>query len=193
LRLLLIPLFVVLTAAAMPTVLGSIPSARAETIAIDTGSNWFCSDQFASTPCVTSITAGDTVTWTVVQGFHTVTQCDEGHVNCGNGFESGVLEVGQSFSQTFTSPGTVSYYCAIHPDMTGVINVQQPTPTPSPAGTTPPGATGAPTSAASPASVPKTGGYPADDAVAPLWLIALAAGGVLVASGASVLALARRR
>ena len=39
-------------------------------------------------------------------------------------FDSGTLQPGQSFSFTFTQPGTTyAYYCAIHPSMTGTVTV----------------------------------------------------------------------
>jgi plastocyanin len=47
---------------------------------------------------------------------HTVT-ADEG------AFASGALSPGQTFSFTFTSPGTYAYHCSIHPIMTGTVHV----------------------------------------------------------------------
>jgi len=39
-------------------------------------------------------------------------------------FSSGTLTKGQSFSHTFTAPGTYNYTCGIHPSMRGTIIVQ---------------------------------------------------------------------
>ena len=53
-------------------------------------------------------------------------------------FDSGDLAQGESFSVTFTTPGTYDYFCTPHPTMTGQIVVQAAAPAataaPSPAG-----------------------------------------------------------
>jgi len=41
-----------------------------------------------------------------------------------NSFTSGDLTPGQVFKKTFSTVGTVSYHCSIHPSMTGQIEVQ---------------------------------------------------------------------
>jgi plastocyanin len=35
-----------------------------------------------------------------------------------------VLDTDETFTYTFTKPGTYSYFCSIHPKMTGKIVVQ---------------------------------------------------------------------
>ncbi len=74
---------------------------------------------FAFEPAALEVAAGTTVTWTN-QGAapHTVTATD-------GAFDSGRLEPGASFSQSFDTPGTFSYFCAIHPSMTGTITVTE--------------------------------------------------------------------
>ena len=59
-----------------------------------------------------------TVTW--------VNKDDIPHVIASNDglFKSKALDTDQSFSYTFTKPGTYSYFCAIHPFMTARIIVQ---------------------------------------------------------------------
>ena len=37
--------------------------------------------------------------------------------------DSGLLSQGQSFSYTFTSPGTYEYYCTVHPYMVATVTV----------------------------------------------------------------------
>jgi plastocyanin len=145
--------------------------AKADDASIAVGNLYFCDVSFQEGICETSITAGDTVTWNNVAGFHTVTECDDAFANCppGGGFDSGPLQSGNSFSHTFTSPGSFEYYCAFHPtDMRGRILVQPadtPTPTPVPtalpSGT--PGTTASPAVTGTPAAVPRAGGMPADD------------------------------
>jgi plastocyanin len=41
----------------------------------------------------------------------------------GNGFGSGALAQGASFSFTFARPGTYAYHCSIHPSMHGSVVV----------------------------------------------------------------------
>jgi plastocyanin len=63
------------------------------------------------------VVAGDTVRWSndsarahdVVAGDH--------------GFDSGRLRPGDAFTQRFDTPGTVSYFCSLHPFMTGEVDV----------------------------------------------------------------------
>ena len=67
-------------------------------------------------PTVT-IKVGGTVTWTNTDGVpHTVTSND-------GSFGSEQLTQGGTFSQTFTEPGTYSYYCQLHPTMRGTVVV----------------------------------------------------------------------
>jgi plastocyanin len=74
---------------------------------------------FAFQPASIEVPAGSTVTWTNTGAVtHTVT-ADDG------AFDSGQLKPGTSFSQTFTTPGTYTYHCEIHPQMTGTVVVTQ--------------------------------------------------------------------
>jgi plastocyanin len=57
-----------------------------------------------------TINVGDTVTWSDSGGAHTVTSVPSDPVQ----FDSGTMNVGDSFSQTFNTPGTYIYYCQIH-------------------------------------------------------------------------------
>lgn len=75
---------------------------------------------YAFSPAQLTITQGTTVTWTNYDTApHTVT-VSSGPVT----FSSPELEKGQSFTYTFTTPGTYSYYCAVHPDMTATVVVK---------------------------------------------------------------------
>jgi plastocyanin len=62
-------------------------------------------------------------------------------------WDSGPLDSGQSFSFTFTAPGSYPYHCGIHPAMTGTITVLEGCP---PAATDTPGPTNTPTSVNTP-------------------------------------------
>ena len=76
-------------------------------------------DNFSFSPQTFTLPAGATVTWTNRDNMaHTVTSAD-------NRFsKSPVLKPGQSFSNTFPATGTYSYFCSIHPRMTGKIIVK---------------------------------------------------------------------
>jgi len=89
---------------------------------------------FAFSPATLTIPAGTTVVWTNKDTApHTVT-VRSGPVT----FSSPNLQQGDTFTYTFTQPGTYSYYCAVHPNMTASVTVMGSTPTPPPPTTTPP-------------------------------------------------------
>lgn len=68
------------------------------------------------------VKVGTTVTWTNQDPYaHTVT--GDGS-NIPKGFDSGNLGTGKSYSYTFTSPGTFTYHCTIHPQLIGSVTVQ---------------------------------------------------------------------
>jgi plastocyanin len=96
----------------------------------------------AFSPATMTITVGDTVTWTNADGRpHTVTSND-------GVFDSGNLDEGQTFSFTFSEPGTYTYRCNYHDQMQATIVVEAaaaPAPATSPsAGGTASGGTDAP-------------------------------------------------
>jgi len=72
---------------------------------------------FSFSPASITIHVGDTVTWTNHgPSAHTAT--------ASNGtFNTGVLQKGQSASHTFTTAGTFTYICSIHPFMHGTVVV----------------------------------------------------------------------
>jgi len=64
------------------------------------------------------VPVGTTVTWTNEDDMvHTVTSTTKV-------FSSSELNTGQSFSYTFTTPGTYPYFCALHPRMTATVIVK---------------------------------------------------------------------
>ena len=72
---------------------------------------------FTFSPGTVEVAVGTTVTWTNNDTApHTVT-ADDG------GFDSGELAQGGTFSMTFDTAGTYSYFCEIHPQMTGSVVV----------------------------------------------------------------------
>ena len=75
---------------------------------------------FAFNPSSVTVKAGTTVTWINQDGTqHNVISGAESPV----AFASRNLGTGESFTYTFSSPGTYPYICSIHPFMTGEITV----------------------------------------------------------------------
>lgn len=74
---------------------------------------------YAFSPSSLTVPVGTTVVWTNEDTApHTVT------VSSGpETFSSPNLQKGDTFSYTFTKPGTYSYFCAVHPDMTATVTV----------------------------------------------------------------------
>lgn len=71
----------------------------------------------AFSPATITIHVGQTVMWRNDDGTqHTATSgsCPNGICTPMPGWDSGILNPGQSFSQQFTTTGTFSYYCRIH-------------------------------------------------------------------------------
>jgi amicyanin len=76
-------------------------------------------DNFTFTPPSLSVKAGTTVTW--------INRDDIPHgiASANNAFtKSKALDTDDSYSFTFTTPGTYQYFCYVHPHMTGTIVVQ---------------------------------------------------------------------
>jgi plastocyanin len=75
-------------------------------------------DNFTFSPQQVTVKAGDTVTWTNHDDIpHTVTSTTKA-------FNSNALDTDDRFSFTFVTPGSFSYFCALHPHMTGSILVE---------------------------------------------------------------------
>jgi plastocyanin len=74
-------------------------------------------DNFTFSPHTLTVKAGTTVTWT--------NEDDIPHVVAGPPtFKSKALDTDDKYSFTFTTPGTYSYFCSLHPHMTGSIVVE---------------------------------------------------------------------
>ena len=75
-------------------------------------------DNFVFGPQAITVPVGTTVTWTNSDDIpHTAVSTD-------GVFKSKVLDTDEKFSYTFTKAGTYSYYCSVHPKMTGQIVVK---------------------------------------------------------------------
>jgi plastocyanin len=70
------------------------------------------------------IQSGDKISWVNSdEEVHTVTSGLESSAGRAKQFDSGLLNANQTFEHTFDKPGTYSYYCTVHPIMTGLVNV----------------------------------------------------------------------
>jgi plastocyanin len=75
-------------------------------------------DNFTFAPQRITVKTGTTVTWTNRDDIpHTVTSKTAV-------FKSKALDTGDTFTFTFTAPGSYPYFCALHPHMTGTIVVE---------------------------------------------------------------------
>jgi plastocyanin len=116
--------------------------------------------QYAYGPSSMSVSQGDTVTWTNLDTVEHDVVVTRGPAS----FRSPLLSKGQSWSHTFTSPGTYSYICSVHPEMRAAI-VAAPAPPPTTAAPAPAPTTAAPVPtptrpSATPKSSPKEAATP---------------------------------
>ncbi len=99
-----------------------VPAAVAQqnqgVVAVPVQTTWSVSigDNFFN-PADAAVERGSTITW-INRGAvpHTVT-ADDGS------FDSGILNPGEAFTVAFSGQGTVTYHCAIHPEMRGSVTV----------------------------------------------------------------------
>ena len=75
-------------------------------------------DNFVFGPPTITVPVGATVTWTNKDDIPHTTVSTDGV------FKSKVMDTDEKFSFTFTKAGTYSYYCSVHPKMTGKVVVQ---------------------------------------------------------------------
>jgi plastocyanin len=74
---------------------------------------------FTFNPQTVTVKAGTTVTWTNKDDI------PHGIAATNNAFKrSQALDTDDSYSFTFTTPGTYQYFCYVHPHMTGTIVVE---------------------------------------------------------------------
>jgi amicyanin len=75
-------------------------------------------DNFTFNPQRVTVKAGTTVTWTNKDDIpHAIAATDKL-------FKSKVLDTDNSYSFTFTTPGSYAYFCSLHPHMTGTVVVE---------------------------------------------------------------------
>ena len=94
---------------------GGVMVARAQTTPVMAVSI----DNFTFNPQTLTVKAGTMVTWTNKDDI------PHGIAATGNAFKrSAAMDTDDSYSFTFTTPGTYQYFCYIHPHMTGTIVVE---------------------------------------------------------------------
>lgn len=77
-------------------------------------------DNFSFKPKELSVAVGATVTWVNHDDVpHTATSAGDAIV-----FDSKALDTDDTFSFTFSKPGTYKYYCKVHSHMTGTVIVK---------------------------------------------------------------------
>jgi plastocyanin len=108
-----------IVATALGAVVGSVLAAGVLFVRADSPAGAVSIDNFTFTPQTLTVKAGTTVTWTNRDDIpHTV-------ASASNAFnKSGALDTDDSYSFTFTTPGTYQYFCYIHPRMVGSIVVE---------------------------------------------------------------------
>ena len=90
------------------------PAASGETVTVDMKNIKFVPENV-------TVKAGTTVKWTNSDTPpHTVTKSD----GPGADFDSGSIDPGGTFEQTFEDKGTIDYVCTIHPGQKGSITVE---------------------------------------------------------------------
>jgi plastocyanin len=72
---------------------------------------------FAYDPDPTTIQAGGKVIWINRDSAPHTATADDGS------FDTGTIEEGKLKSESFKQPGTYTYFCTVHPDMRGTVEV----------------------------------------------------------------------
>jgi plastocyanin len=96
-------------------------SASASTTGPDKGqsaANEIKIDNFSFSPAILTVPAGTTVKWTNHDDIpHNIVSSEQK-------FKSKPLDTDDSFSFTFSTPGTYQYFCGLHPKMVGKVIVE---------------------------------------------------------------------
>jgi amicyanin len=108
----------VFSSAVLGAVVGSVLAAGVLFARAD-GPSTVSIDNFSFAPKELTVKAGTTVTWTNRDDI------PHGIASSNNAFKrSPALDTDESYSFTFTTPGTYQYFCYLHPHMVGSIVVE---------------------------------------------------------------------
>ena len=109
----------IIASSVLGAVIGSVLAAGVLFVHAADLSNTVSIDNFTFTPKALTVKAGSTVTWTNHDDI------PHGIASSENVFKkSAALDTDDSYSFTFTAPGTYQYFCYIHPHMVGTIVVE---------------------------------------------------------------------
>jgi plastocyanin len=101
----------------------ALGQSKSEVSIIKGASNPGITEPFNPSPLTVSL--GTAVTWTNHDSTgHTVTEGNPSGNTPANGFDSGILAPGKTFSHTFAAAGSIQYYCTLHPTMLGEVIVK---------------------------------------------------------------------
>ena len=109
----------VIAATVLGAIVGSLLAASVLFARADGPTSTVSIDNFSFGPQTLTVKAGTTVTW--------INRDDIPHglASSNNAFKrSAALDTDDSFSFTFTTPGTYQYFCYLHPHMVGSIVVE---------------------------------------------------------------------
>ncbi|MFZ0239994.1 MAG: cupredoxin family copper-binding protein [Xanthobacteraceae bacterium] len=110
----------IIASTALGAVVGSVLAASVLFAGAEGTPNTVTIDNFSFTPAAVTVKAGTTVTWTNKDDI------PHGIGATNNAFpKSKALDTDDSYSFTFTTPGTYQYFCYLHPKMVGSIVVEQ--------------------------------------------------------------------
>ena len=114
-----------LNAPKAPPTVGAITGVPVVADTVSIGRNWNADlkqanvvNEYAFGPDNISVPVGTSVTWTNQGDVQHTASSDSGL------FDSGLLSNGDSFSYTFSSPGTYNYFCTPHSWMLGQVTVK---------------------------------------------------------------------
>jgi len=101
----------------------AVPSGPVANVVMSVGASKQAPGQKYFDPQDSTIKIGTTVIWKNVDSMvHTVTSGDP-NAGPSGGFDSDLVKPGKTFQHKFDSAGTTSYYCTVHPWMTGKVIV----------------------------------------------------------------------
>jgi amicyanin len=109
----------IIASTALGAVVGSVLAAGVLLARAESPASAVSIDNFTFTPQTMTVKAGTTVTWTNKDDI------PHGVAWTNNAFaKSSALDTDDTYSLTFTTPGTYQYFCYLHPHMVGTLVVQ---------------------------------------------------------------------
>jgi len=111
-----IALLIIFTCISAPVFAADAPAGKMMTKIVP---NQITISEYMFAPKVLNIPAGTKVTWINHDEVpHTIVDSSSSKI-----FRSSALDTNDSYSFTFTKPGTYHYFCTLHPQMVGTVNV----------------------------------------------------------------------